>query len=173
MASLLRVGGASFSFDSVLDGRERALSEETARGSPSPSPTETADEALVERRRIGRLVTAGREGVSSFPSCSGGSVRSCDSESSAVEFWGGAAAAPRAYDSMFRRGRTFSEGNGVVACDVRRGPPAFFAVVVVVAEDEGTIAASVLRTTVDGTAPFSSAACRSFSSLSCDICRFQ
>ena len=75
---------------------------------------------------------------------------------------------------MFRRGRTFSEGNGVVACDLRRGPPAFFAVVVVVvAEDEGTIAASVLRTTVDRTAPFPSAACRSFSSLSCDICRFQ
>lgn len=82
MASLLRDGGASFSFDSVLDGQERALSE-TARG--SPSPTETADDALVERR-IGRLITAGREGVSSFPSCSGGSVRSCDSESFAVEF---------------------------------------------------------------------------------------
>lgn len=75
---------------------------------------------------------------------------------------------------MFRRGRTFSEGNGVVvvAWDWRRRP-AFFAVVVVVAEDEGTIAASVLRTTVDGAVPFSSAACRSFSSLSCDICRFQ
>lgn len=39
--------------------------------------------------------------------------------------------------------------------------------------EKGTVGARVLRTAEVGTVPCSAAAARSFSSLSCDICRFQ
>lgn len=135
----LRRTGASFSLVSSLARRDLEISE-LARGRPSPSEV---DEADVEMRRDGRG-TAGLEGVSSFPLCKGGSVRSCDAEA----FERSVANRRASVAPGSRRMRdAFSVGNGVVACDLRR-----FEVLTTFAEvaDEDTVGAMAGLAAVEG-----------------------